>query len=157
MSVARCTFVGLGVEALTAGLVFKLVIFTEEAATEGTPEDASSMVPDGSLALGTLGVLEGAGARVGRQTLPPVAHPRLTEIAYGAHHLKTCCELTRVLDDTVTRLHHALRLAAVSAHWQTLDSETKVAERPVLLPPFTQITFHRCIARPFAQGTFKMR
>ena|SRR6218665_244939 len=81
---APLTFVGLGVEALTAGLVFKLVIFTEEAAAEGTPEDASSMVPDGSLALGTLGVLEGAGARVGRQTLPPVAHPRLTEIAYGA-------------------------------------------------------------------------
>ncbi len=65
---------------LTAGLVLKLVVFTESIVTEGAIEYSPAMFPHCTLAFNARRVGERADTRVGSQTLSTVAYPRFTEV-----------------------------------------------------------------------------
>lgn len=131
---------------LAASLMLELVVFAEEAIAKGTLEDAAAVLPDSSLAFEAHGVLQGAGACVCLEALAAVADPRLTEVAYGTHHTQAGGVHTRMLHHTVACLQHALDLAALGAYRKSLDTLTKIAERPRLLLLFALVAVHRCIA-----------
>lgn len=149
--VAGHTFESLSLQNLAARLVFKLVIFTEEAVAEGALEDAAPVFPDIAFALYARGLLQWTRAGMGGKALPPMAHPGFTVVAYGANHAQSCCELARVLHNAVAGLHHALHFSAFCTDWQALESGTEVAEGSVFLLPGALVTFHDGIARVFTQ------
>lgn len=152
MAITRLTLEGLLLQNLTGGLVLKLVILTQEVLAVVTPEDASPVAPHITLTLITNSIHEGTGAGVSLETLPPMTHPRLTEITDGAHHTQAGGEGTGMLHDTVTSLQHAFHLATLSTLRQPLQGLTEVAECSVFLPPLALVTFHYRVARQIRQG-----
>ena len=70
-------------ELLTACLVLKLVILTDEAVTVRALEDSSSVVPNSSVTLDAGGISERTGTGMGGETFTTVTDPSLAEIANG--------------------------------------------------------------------------
>lgn len=95
------TFKGLCFQNLAAGLMFKLIIFTEEIMAERTAEYSASMVPDASLTLNTLCISKRADTSMATEAFPAMANPSFTEITDGSHHGKACAVHTSMFDDTV--------------------------------------------------------
>lgn len=85
-AIAGDTLECLGFQDLATGLVFKLVILTKEAIAEGALENTASMLPHIALTFYARGILKWTSAGVCGQTLPTVAYPRFTVVAYGPNH-----------------------------------------------------------------------
>lgn len=79
------------------------------------------------------------------QALPSMAHKSLAEVTNSADHRHSSGE-HRVLDDTVAGLAHALLLAALRAHWESLQRSAKVAESSGLLLALALVALHGGIA-----------
>lgn len=116
-SVAGSTLEVLRLQPLAAGLVFELVILTQEVIAKGALEHPPTMVPDPSVALDASGVCQGTGAGMGGETLARVTHPRLAEVTDGTHKSHASCKSASMFHHTVSSLRHTLALATVSTDW----------------------------------------
>lgn len=132
--------------------MFELIVLAQKVVAVVAVEDATAVTPHVSLTLDADGIYEWAGAGVRLQALTSVADPRLAEVANSSHHCHARGVVASVLDNTVSRLHHALSLATVAALWQALHAVAKVAEGAVLLPTVALFTFHCKVAWLISKG-----
>jgi len=144
--VARAALEGLRLEDLTFGLMFELIVFAQELRAEGADEETTTLIFDTTRALQALSVRQHTCARMRTQALLPVADPRLAEITNGTDHLHSGGVHTGVLDDTVSRFHHALLFTARSTHRQLWNDSTKVTVGPIFLHSSAFVAFHGEVA-----------
>lgn len=119
--------------------MLKLIIFAEPFVARAAPKQPSAMRPHVALALDACGVVaQRAPARMGREAVFAVAdlvhplalvsctrrddisYPCLAKVANCSDQSNSGSKLTRVLDETVSGLLHALGPAACATHGQTL-------------------------------------
>lgn len=129
--------------------MLKLIVFAQIAITEGALEYPPAVIPNTSLAFLTNGFHQGADAGVTGEATSSVAYPSLAMIAYGSlkhsvcdtmpinlqghssiiirqrcrftcHHSQARSEDSWMAYHAVSRLQHALDLAAVRAYGQPL-------------------------------------
>lgn len=127
--------------------MFKLIIFTQETITEAALVNTASMLPHTPITLKADSILKGTGACMRLQALPPMTHPRLTEVTDGTHHAHASAVDPCMFNYTVSSLKHALDFATVTTLGKTLYTLTEVAEGTVLLFSLAFVTFHVGIAR----------
>lgn len=147
VSVTTLTLQILGLDHLAAGLVLKLVVLAQELETETTREHSTSKVPNSTVTLYTLRVSEDATTRVRLEAFLPVTNPGLAKVTNGSDHLQSSCKVAWMFDDTISSLHHALLLAALGTHGQSLQMSTEVTESSVLLMSLTPVTLHDGVTR----------
>lgn len=127
--------------------MLKLIVLAQEAITEGTLKDSSTMFPNTAFTLQANCILQRTGAGVRGETLASMAHPCLAEVANGANHSRKSSGIhSRMLDHTVASLEHALYLATLRTNGQTLDTLAEIAKGTRLLFLFALIAIHRRIA-----------
>ena len=97
------TFQVLCLELLTAGLVLKLVVLTDETVTEGALEDPAAMIPHTSVTLNAGGIRQWARAGMTGETLATMTHPGLTEVTNGT--LKGGRDRNREREKTHTHIY----------------------------------------------------
>ena len=97
VSVAALALEVLGLHHLAAGLVLELVVLAEELEAEAAGEDATSVFPDSTLTLDTLGVTEDTAAGVALETLLTVTDPGLAVVTDSSDHLDNKESVKRTL------------------------------------------------------------
>lgn len=171
MHIATITFETFCLQYLAWCLMLKLIILTQVAITERALEYPSAVIPNTSLAFLTNGVHQWTDASMRGEATSSVAYPGFTVIAYGPlkhsicdiilinvcrdkcltlehnrnaftyHHSQSCGEDPGMTHHAVTRLQHALDLAAVRAYRQPLHTLAEVTEGTALLLLIALVAF----------------
>lgn len=131
--IAGLTLVRLGFQHLARGLVLELVVLAEKVIAKAALVHTAAVIPNTTFAFDTEGIHQRTGAGMRLKALPPVADPSFAMIANGSHHLQAGGVHSRMSDDTISGLEHALLLTALGTDWQALDALAKVAEGAGLL------------------------
>lgn len=100
-SAAGHTFICLRFQDLTAGLVLKLIVLTQEVVTEGATKYPSPVVPYTAFALNAVCIGEGTLTGMGAQTLPAVTDPGFTEVTHRPDHSHPSAVDPWVFDHTI--------------------------------------------------------